>query len=460
MYKLTVDLQNKAHAKRTNLHILKNLYISALTFISMLDINLIREKPEVVKKNQIKAGKSPKDVDELLKLDREWRSKKKEVDDLRAERNNISEEINKLKKKKEDKKAEELIRKAKLIPDRIKVLEEQADILRKRIDEIIFSLPNIISEKTPVGKDASENIEIKKSGKPKKFSFPVKTHVELAEALGIADFDASAKVSGNGFYYLKNELAILNQALIRFSIDFMKSKKYQYIETPIMIKQDIFAGSEGMQAFANSIYKVDGTDLALIGTAEHALMAMHKNDAFQEAELPKKYFSYSMCFRKEIGSHGINEKGLWRTHQFNKIEQFIFCLPENSEKYYNELMKNSEEILKKLGLPYRIIEICTGDLALWKHRSADFEVWRPTTKEYGEVMSLSNITDYQARTHNIKVIRKSGERQVVHTLNNTALATSRILVAILENFQNKDGSINIPKALWKYTGFKKIPAKK
>ena len=321
-------------------------------------------------------------------------------------------------------------------------------------------MPNIISKCTPIGKDSSDNKEIKKFGKVKKFSYPIKTHVELAENLGIADFDESAKTSGNGFYYLKNELAYLNQALIRFTIDYMKKKKYEYIETPLMIKQDIFAASEGIQTFANSIYKVEASDLALIGTAEHALMAMHVGETFQEKELPKKYFSYSMCFRKEIGSHGINEKGLWRTHQFNKVEQFVFCLPEDSEKYYDELMKNSEGILKELELPYRVIEICTGDLAPWKYRSADIEVWRPTTESYGEVMSLSNITDYQAREHNIRVVRKNGEREVVHTLNNTALATSRILVALLENNQNKDGSINIPKSLWKYTGFKKIEKKK
>lgn len=421
----------------------------------MIDINILRENPKLVKDNQKKLGRETKIVDKVLEIDKKWRESKNQVDNLKAERNKLSKEINTLKKAKDEKGAQKIIQKAKTIPRKIKKLETQAQKTLTERDELLSEIPNIISEKTPAGKDDSDNPEIKKGGKIKKFSFPIKNHVELAENLGIVDFEQSAKVSGNGFYYLKNELAILNQALIQFAINFMRDKKYEYIETPLMIKQEILADSEGIQTFANSIYKVE-PDLALIGTAEHALMAMHVGKTFDEKELPRKYFSYSMCFRKEIGSHGINEKGLWRTHQFNKVEQFIFCLPEESEKHYDELMKNSEEILKQLELPYRIIEICTGDLAPWKHRSADLEVWRPTTKEYGEVMSLSNITDYQARTHNIKVKRKDNTRQVVHTLNNTALATSRILVAILENNQNPDGSIDIPKALWKYTGFKKI----
>ncbi len=422
----------------------------------MLDINLVRENPELIKKNQIRAGKDVKEVNKLLDLDKKWREKKQEVDNLRAKRNKISEEINQAKKIKDEKKAKELIKEAQSIPEKIKKAEEEAGNLKEYSNKILNSLPNIISKKTPKGKDASDNTEIKKFGKIPKFAFQIKNHVELCEALEIADFDESAKTSGNGFYYLKNELAILNQALIRFAIDYMKKKKYIYIETPIIIKKEILTTSEGNESFANSIYEIKDSDLALIGTAEHTLMAMHKNHVFNEKELPKKYFSYSMCFRKEIGSHGINEKGLWRTHQFNKVEQFIFCLPEQSEKLYEELLKNSEGILKELKLPYRVVEICTGDLAKWKHRSADLEVWRATTKSYGEVMSLSNITDYQARDHNIKVVRKKGERQVVHTLNNTALATSRIMVAILENNQQKDGSIKIPKALWKYTGYQKI----
>lgn len=424
----------------------------------MLDINLLRENPKPVRLNQKKAGKPEKDVDEVLKSDENWRAEKQKSDKLRAERNKISLQISEAKKLGKDIKS--LLKKAKEIPDKIKKQDEKAEKLEKERNRELSKLSNIISQETPTGKDDSDNKEIKKWGKPPKFDFPIKNHVELAEQLKIADFDESAKTSGNGFYYLKGKLALLNQALIRFAIDFMSERGYHYIEPPLMIKKDIMETSEGMEAIQQSIYEIKDEDLVLIGTAEQALMAMHKNDSFQEHQLPKKYFSYSMCFRKEIGSHGINEKGLWRTHQFNKVEQFIFCLPEDSEKFYDELLKNSEEILKQLELPYRVIEICTGDLAKWKFRSADLEVWRPTTNSYGEVMSLSNIKDYQARDHNIRVTRKSGERQIVHTLNNTALATSRILVTLLENNQNKDGSINIPKALLKYTGFKKIEKEK
>ncbi|MEM3074652.1 MAG: serine--tRNA ligase [Candidatus Pacearchaeota archaeon] len=422
----------------------------------MLDINIIRENPELIKKNQIRAGRKASDVDEILKIDKKWREKKYESDKLRAKRNQISQEINEAKKRKDDKLREELIKEAKSIPDKIKLLDEELDVLIKKREDLLRTLPNIISKYTPDGKDFRDNKEIKKIGKPKKFSFKIMNHVEICEKLGLADFDSSAKVSGNGFYYLKNELALLNQSLIRFAIEHMKKKKYQYIETPLMLRKNIFAEDE--KTFSNSIYEVKDSDMALIGTAEHALLAMHKESVFTEKELPKKYFSYSMCFRKEIGSHGINEKGLWRTHQFNKVEQFIFCIPEDSEKLYNELLKNSEEILKELELPYRVIEICTGDLAPWKHRSHDLEIWRPTTKDYGEVMSLSNITDYQARDLNIRFRRKD-HNEFVHTLNNTALATSRILVAILENNQNADKTINIPRVLWKYTKFKKIGKK-
>ena len=320
-------------------------------------------------------------------------------------------------------------------------------------------MPNFISKETPKGKDGSENVEYIKGGKIPKFNFPIKNHVELAENLGIADFDASARVSGTGFYYLKNELAILNQALIRFAIDFMRKKDYEYIEPPLMLNEKSIYASMDKAAIEQSVYEIKNEDLGLIGTSEQSVLAMHTGQVIPESELPKKYFSYSMCFRKEVGAHGINERGLWRTHQFNKIEQFIFCKPEDSIALYEELLNNSRGILDALELPYRVIEICTGDLADWKYRSADLEVWRPTIKEYGEVMSLSNCTEYQARKLDIKCMDKKGNRRVLHTLNDTALATSRIMVTILENNQQEDGSIKIPEVLWKYTGFKTIEMK-
>jgi len=421
----------------------------------MLDIKLIRENPKLVKENIKKKFQNKKLVlvDEVKKLDENWRKLKFQTDKLRADRNKISEKINQAKKKKQDIKI--LITKAKAIPDKIKKIEEKTDKLQVEIKEIMCEIPNIIHKSVPIGKDESENKVIKKWGKVLK-SKNVKNHVELTENLGVVDFDASAGVSGNGFYYLKKELALLNQALIRFAIDFMNDKDYEYIETPLMLNEKSIYASMDKQAIKESVYSIEDEDLNLIGTAEQSLLAMHSNDVIKEEDLPKKYFSYSMCFRKEIGSHGINEKGLWRTHQFNKVEQFVFCKPEDSEKFYEELLKNSEEILKKLELPYRVLEICSGDLADWKYKSADLEVWRPTTKDYGEVMSLSNCTDYQARKLGIKSIDKHGTRMILHTLNDTALASSRILVAIIENNQQKDGSIKIPKVLWKYTGFKEI----
>ncbi len=426
----------------------------------MLDIKLIRENPRLVKENIKKRFQKEKIplVDKVLKLDAEWRKLKFQADKLRAERNKISKQINQVKKKKQDIKP--LIKKAKQIPDKIKKTEEKTKKLEIEIKDLMLKIPNIIHKSVPKGKDESKNKVIKKSGKIPKFKSKVKNHVELLENLGIVDFDASAKVSGSGFYYLKGDLALLNQALINFTIDFMKKKAYEYIEPPLLVKKEICEAAEDFEAFQTKLYKIQDENLYLIPTAEHAILGIMIGETIPEEKLPLKFFGYSMCFRKEIGSHGINEKGLWRTHQFNKVEQFIFCKPEDSWKYYEELRKNTEEIMQKLDLPYRIFESCSGDLSDWKAKGEDVEVYRPTTKQYEEVMSLSNCTDYQARDLNIKGLTRKGERYILHTLNNTALATSRIIVAILENHQQKDGSIKIPKALWKYAGFKEIKRKK
>ncbi|MEK6830620.1 MAG: aminoacyl--tRNA ligase-related protein, partial [Nanoarchaeota archaeon] len=312
----------------------------------MLDIKLIRENPRLVKENIKKKFQDEKLalVNEIIKKDEEWRRLKYEADSLRNERNKISEEINKAKKAKDEKLAVELIKQAKEIPEKIKNIEGETEILEGEIKRLLLEIPNIISKKTPIGKDESKNKVIKKSGRIKKLEKKeIKNHVELIESLDLGDFEKSAEVSGKGFYYLKNKLGLLNQALIRFAIDFMKKKNYEYIEPPLMLNESSIYASMDRKAIEESVYSIKNEDLNLIGTAEQSLLAMHSNDVLKEEELPKKYFSYSMCFRKEIGSHGINEKGLWRTHQFNKVEQFIFCKPEDSEKYYNELLKNSEE---------------------------------------------------------------------------------------------------------------------
>ena len=426
----------------------------------MIDIKLIRENPELVKENIKKKFQNEKLplVDKVKKLDEDWRKLKYKEDGLRSERNKISEEINKIKKEKRN--VNSFIKKAKEIPEKIAKIEEKRKGLEVKIREMMFRIPNIIYKGVPVGRDESENVELIQVGDKRKFDFPIKNHVELIENLGVGDFESSARVSGKGFYYLKGDLALLNQALIRFGIDFMKSKGYEYIEGPLMLNSEALYASLDKEAIDESVYNIKGKDLGLVGTSEQSLLAMHAGEVLKESELPKKYFSYSMCFRQEIGAHGINEKGLWRTHQFNKVEQFIFCMPEDSEKYYDELLKNSEELMKKLELPYRVLEMCTGDLADWKYRSADIEVWRPTINGYGEVGSSTNCTDYQARKLGINYLKKDGERGFLHTLNDTALATSRIMVAILENNQQKDGTVKIPKVLWKYTGFKKLKPNK
>lgn len=423
----------------------------------MLDIKFVREQPAIVKASEKKRHRDPAVVDKVLQWDEKWKKELKTVEELKHQRNVVSEEINAAKKNKNEVLAQKKIKQMREVAEEIKTREAQATELLQQRDQFLGQLGNVMHQKVPAGKDDSDNKELKKWGKKPVFAFPVKTHVELAEKMGLADFDRAAKIAGNGWYFHLKELGLLNQALIQFAISVMLKKNYLYVEPPLMIKKEMLGAAINAEEFAKSIYAIEGEDLALIGTSEHALLGIHANEALAEQELPKKYFSYSMCFRKEIGAHGINEKGLWRRHQFNKVEQFIFCTPEESEKCFEELLANSEEILRALELPYRVIEICAGDLSLWKQRSYDLEVWRPTIKAYGEVMSLSNCTDYQARKLGIKIVRKDGSREVVHTLNNTALATSRIMVAILENFQTAAGTIKIPKVLWPYMqGVKEI----
>ena len=427
----------------------------------MLDRKWVREHPDLVRQTLVKKYQEDKlsFVDEFLDVDAAWRAKKMEEDSLRKLRNTLSLQVSDLKKKGQD--ASLILKQVQEIPQKIAEVAKEAETLDGYLTTLLSKLPNTMHPSVPSGRDDKENVEIKRFGEPKQFSFPVKNHVELLEALDLVDFDASAKTSGNGFYFLKGELGLLNQALIRFAMESMFKKGYLYIEPPLMLHKPVLAAAVDVNAFSDTIYAVQDDDLCLIGTSEHSLLAMHTGAVFTEGELPKKYFSYSMCFRKEIGSHGINEKGLWRTHQFNKVEQFVFSKPEDSYNYYDEMLSITEEIFQKLGLPYRIIECCSGDLAAWKAKSADIEVWRPTTQNYGEVTSLSNCTDYQARDLMIRVDKKNGEREILHTLNNTAIATSRAMVAVIENYQNEDGSITVPEVLRPYMfGISKIEKKK
>jgi len=427
----------------------------------MIDIKLIRENPELVKKNIKKKFQNEKLplVDKIKKLDEQWRKLKYQEDDIRSERNKISKEISQAKKTKDEKLAKELIKQASEIPGKISKLGDKRKVLEKNIKEIQIEIPNIISENVPIGKNDSENVVEKEVGKPKKQNFEVLGHVELAEKLKLADFESASRVSGNGFYYLEGELALLNSALINYARDIMVSKGFRYVETPFLLKEEIIDKVTDLNDKEQQIYLVnDKPPVALIGTSEHSLIGRFVDQEINEKLLPIKHTSYSMCFRKEIGAHGIDEKGLFRTHQFNKIEMIVICKPEESENFFKEMQKITLEIFKGLEIPTRVLKICSGDLGDLKYEQVDIEAYSPRKKDYFEVGSCSNLTESQARKLNITT-RIKGERITPHTLNNTAIATSRALVAIMENHQQKNGTIIIPKALWKYTGFKEIKSK-
>lgn len=425
----------------------------------MLDINLIRSNPELVRKN-LEKRKQPeylKQLDEFLKLDKEWRLKKSELDVLRAERNKLSKEISELKKA--GKNADSLLKKTSAVAESIKKNESDVESLQKSSESLLMRLPNLLHDSVPYGKDDTENFEVRKWGKIKKFDFELKSHVELIENLGLADFERSAKISGDGFYFLKGELALLNKALINFAVDLLTQKGYQYIEPPLMMRRKPYEGVTDLADFEKVMYKIENEDEYMIATSEHPMAAMYMDETLDEANLPIKMAAYSMCFRKEIGSRGIDTKGLFRRHQFNKVEQFIFCKPEESWKLHEELIKNAEDILKALEIPYRVVNICTGDIGIVAAKKYDIEAWMPRQGKYAEVVSGSNCTDYQARRLNIKVGKEGGEKRVAHTLNCTAV-TGRPLVAILENYQNKDGTVTVPKALLPYMNGIKVLGKK
>ena len=424
----------------------------------MIDIKDLRDHPEVYKKNLEKKGKNPEIVGKLLIVDEKWRKLKKQADDLRSERNSISEAINQAKKKKDEKKAKELILKAQQIPDMLKKLEEQEAEAFAEVGFFLKEVPNLISKRVPIGKDSSKNVVEKVYGKPKKLNFPVKSHVEIAEDLGLADFDSASRVAGTGFYYIEGDLALLNIAMINYARDIMIKRGFRYVETPLMLKKEIINNVTDLNDQKNMIYQIANDDVALIGTSEHSLIGRFAGQEIDVKKLPIKHTSYSMCFRKEIGGKGIDEKGIYRTHQFNKMEMIIICLPKDSEKAFEEMKKASIEILKGLKIPFRIVRICSGDLGDLKYEQVDFEVYSPRRKEYIEAGSCSNLTTAQARKLGIST-RVNGERIVPHTLNNTAIATPRPLIAILENNQQKDGSVKIPAVLQKYMGGKKLISK-
>ena len=321
------------------------------------------------------------------------------------------------------------------------------------MDEKLHLIPNIMHSSVPQGKDDSDNVEVAKYGEPTENKEAV-NHGELAEQMNIADFESAAETSGNGFYFLKGGLAELEEALLSYAVDFMRSKDFTYVVPPNMIKSEVVDGVMSFEERENMMYKMDDEDLYLIGTSEHSMIGMFFNKTLKKDQLPLKLFARTTCYRKEIGSHGIDEKGVFRVHQFNKVEQIVVCEPEDSYKLYEEILANTIDIFKSLELPIRHLEICSGDLADLKSKSADIEAWSPRKNDYIEVGSCSNLTDAQARRLGIKIDGGPGNRYLAHTLNNTALATSRAMVAILENNQNEDGTVTVPEVLRKYMGGK------
>jgi len=424
----------------------------------MIDIKLLRENPDMFRENIKKKFQDEKIVlvDKVLKMDDEWRKLKFQEDSLRSDRNRISQSISDLKKQGKD--ATKELEMAKKIPGQIASIEEKRKILEGQIKVILMTIPSLIHPAVPIGKDATQNVEVEKIGKIREFGFTPKNHIELGENLGVLDFDTSADVAGKGFYYLKRDLAILNQALISYARDFMTKNGFDYVEPPLMIRKEIVDGVVSFEDLENMIYKIEGEDLYLIGTSEHSLIGQFINKTLLGKDVPILETAYSMCFRREVGSHGIEEKGLFRTHQFNKQEMVVICDPSESEKWFEKMVKLSVEFFKNLEIPVRILEMCSGDLGDLKNRQIDIEAWSPIKKDYYEIGSCSNLTDAQARRLNIR-IDKGGERYFAHTLNNTVIATSRGLVSVMENFQQKDGTVKIPKVLWKYTGFKEIKPK-
>ncbi len=424
----------------------------------MLDIKLIRENPELVREN-LKRRQDPeilKRLDEVIRLDKEWRSIITELNKLRERRNKISVEIAKLKK--EGKDVSDLIKEAEGFPEKIKNLEKKEENYRQKIRQLLLRIPNLLHESVPFGKDETENKVIRVWGSPPKFDFQPKTHLEIALDLGLIDAKRAAKVAGAGFFYLKNELVLLDLAIQRFAIQHLLKKGFTLIEPPFMIKRKAYEGVTDLADFETMIYKIENEDLYLIATSEHPMAAMFMDEILDKDQLPIKFVGVSPCFRKEAGTHGKYTKGLFRMHQFNKVEQFIFCLPEDSWKFHEELQKNCEEMYQALGLHYRVVNVCTGDIGIVAAKKYDTEVWMADGK-FREIGSNSNCTDYQARRLNIRFREGPGRPPIgfVHTLNNTALASSRTMMAILEQFQQADGSVIIPKVLRPFmNGIKKL----
>ncbi|MBI2662024.1 serine--tRNA ligase [Candidatus Woesearchaeota archaeon] len=431
----------------------------------MLDINFIRENPEIIQNSEQRRNHNPQNINKILQLDLDWRKTLKSLEELKHHRNVVSEEINNAKKAKNEPLANQKIKEMRLVVNDINAKETIVAQLLDQRNALIKTVGNILHDSVPQGRDDTENKELKKCGKIPQFNFPLKDHIELGLELDLIDLDTASQNSGARFYYLKNEGVLLSQALQRFAIDRLLKKRYTLIQPPFMLNRASLEGGINLSEFKDTIYKIEEEDLYLIGTSEHPLVALKKNEVLNEKELPLKFCGISACFRKELGSHGRDDKGIFRVHQFNKIEQIVYCKPEDSYKYFNEMQKNSEELFQELELPFRVVQICTGDLGNKQALQYDIEAWMPGQNnkngQYREVTSCSNCTNYQSITMNTKFLKKDGTKEYVHILNNTALTDTRPIIAILENFQTKNGTVKIPPVLWSYmNGIKEIKKKK
>ncbi len=419
----------------------------------MLDIKFVRENPEIVKNNIKKKFQDEKLplVDEAIELDKSIRANKQECEALRASRNDLSKQIGALMKNKEIDKANEIKAIVAKNNERIAELEPQITKASEKLLKIMLVIPQIVDDSVPVGKDDSQNVEIKRYGEPVVPAYEVPYHADIIARFNGLDKEASGRTSGNGFYYLLGDIARLHSAMLSYARDFMINKGFTYCIPPFMIHGDVVQGVMSFAEMENMMYKIEGEDLYLIGTSEHSMIGRFKNQIVKESELPITLTSYSPCFRKEVGAHGIEERGVYRVHQFEKQEMVVLCKPEESMDWYNKMWSYTVEFFRSLDVPVRTLECCTGDLADLKVKSCDVEAWSPRQKKYFEVGSCSTLGDAQARRLQIRTKGENGT-YLVHTLNNTVLATPRGLIGVIENNYNEDGSINVPKALQPYMG--------
>ena len=417
-----------------------------------MDIKLVRENPQLIVGSLRRRGAQDKVplVDEAARADAEWRRLKTEVDRLRHRQNELTAQVAELKKKGspiEDKLAE-----VKGIPQKIKDLDQQADDRSGRLNKILMGLPNILHESVPPGKDETEDVTVRTWGKEPNFGFEAKDHIDILSALDMVDVERGAKVAGARFFFLKGDAVKLEHAIMQYALDLLREKGFTAVEPPFMLNRAAYEGVVNLDDFGPVIYKIEGEDLHLIATSEHPLVSMHKDEILDAARLPIKYCGFSPCFRVEAGAHGKDTKGIFRVHQFYKVEQVVFCRPEESWTLHEELIGNAEKIYQALGIPYRVLALCSGDTGFMSAKTYDLEAWLPGQGKYREMASASNITDFQARRLAIRYRGKQSDpTALVHTLNSSAVVT-RTLVALVENFQQKDGSVTVPKALAPYMG--------